>query len=185
MVLASRLVRRIRLCGCRMQQRDSHWVSPWRGTLQRFGQSRSHRMVLASRLVRGIRQCSCGMWRLDSHWVSPWRGTLNWFFQSRFRQMVLASHLVHTIRLSVCGVQLKCSYPPSPETQIPPHLRCIKAPHLPPKTATSRPTIVITTTPFSSRPAWNSPCVTPLTCLNPPLIIILIQPLSCCRPMDG
>ncbi|KAG2141161.1 uncharacterized protein EDB93DRAFT_640194 [Suillus bovinus] len=35
MVLASRLVRGITLCGCGMQRRESHWVSPWRGTLAR------------------------------------------------------------------------------------------------------------------------------------------------------
>ncbi|KAG2131615.1 uncharacterized protein EDB93DRAFT_1213274 [Suillus bovinus] len=73
--------------------------------------------------------------------------------------------------------------PPSQESQIPPHLCCVKAPHLPPKKAVSYQPVTIAS--FLSHPVWNTLCPTPLTCSNPPLIMILIQPLSCCKLMDG
>ncbi|KAG2744372.1 hypothetical protein P692DRAFT_201121243 [Suillus brevipes Sb2] len=61
---------------------------------------------------------------------------------------------------------------------------CIEAPHLTSKTGVSQSPLIIITS-FTSRPAWNTPCPTPLTWLHPPLIMILIQPLSFCRLMDG
>src|SRR5258708_12497249 len=100
MGLASCLVRWITVSGCGMQRRGSHWVSPCRGTLVRFCQSRSRRMELASCLVLGKPLSAYAIHRRSSHSLTPCRAPLLCFSHSHSPPTRPPSPLFHRLPLT-------------------------------------------------------------------------------------